>query len=229
MRNISRTRLRGGLLGPPSKPRPDRLQALGQLALETAVGGAVVLALDAEIVLGRYPVGVVVRVLVVGAVPQARGARVMRVAQMDGDRQHDPRTIPDMFGQVESRGCDVVIGSRFLGGGGYRIGALKSAGISVLRTIVRLFCGEKITDPTSGYQCLSRKVFQTLTGDSFPGDYPDANIIILYQKSGFSIKEIPVVMFPNPEGRSMHQGVFTVIYYFFKIFLSIFVTLIREK
>ena len=151
------------------------------------------------------------------------------LVQIDGDGQHDPKTIPDMFEQVETYECDVVIGSRFLSGGGYRIGALKSTGISLLRAIVRLFCGEKITDPTSGYQCLSRKVFQVLTEDSFPSDYPDANIIIMYKKRGFSIKEIPVVMFPNPEGRSMHQGIFTVMYYFFKIFLSTFITLIKGK
>ena len=151
------------------------------------------------------------------------------LVQIDGDGQHDPQTIPDMFKQVESHECDVVIGSRFLGGGSYRMGVMKSLGINLLRIIIRLITGQKITDPTSGYQCLSRKVFQVLTEDSFPSDYPDANILIMYRKKGFSMKELPVVMFSNPEGRSMHQGVFKVIYYFFIIFLSTFITLIREK
>jgi len=149
------------------------------------------------------------------------------LVQMDGDGQHDPKYIIELFNQVESRGCDVAIGSRFLGKNNYDTGVLKSTGIKLFRFLIRLTNGEKITDPTSGFQCLHRKVFEVFTGDIFPGDYPDANIIIMLHRMGFTIKEIPVAMIPNPKGRSMHQGIFTVMYYLFKMFLSFFIALIR--
>ncbi len=151
------------------------------------------------------------------------------LVQMDGDGQHDPKYIPALFREVEAGACDVAIGSRFLGEGHYPLGALKWAGIQMLRLATRCFIGEKMTDPTSGYQCLKREVLYEFTKDIFPSDYPDANMIILLHWMAFTIKEIPVAMKPNPEGRSLHEGTFTVMYYFFKMFLSFVIALIRGK
>ncbi len=151
------------------------------------------------------------------------------LVQIDSDGQHDPKAIPEFFKRIEAHECDIIIGSRFLGKGGYSVGALKSFSIGLFRLIIRIISAKKITDPTSGYQCLSRKVFTIFTKDSFPWDYPDTNIIIMLHRKGFIINEIPVLMVENPAGRSMHQGVFIKIYYFFKIFLSLFIVLIREK
>ena len=151
------------------------------------------------------------------------------VLQMDGDGQHHPGAIDDFFTQVESNECDVVIGSRFLRTGGYNVGYLKLFGIRLFRIIIKIISNETITDPTSGFQCLNRDVFTIFTKDSFPCDYPDANIIIMLFRKGFIIRELPVIMIQNPEGRSMHQGIFTKVYYFFKILFSIFIVLIREK
>jgi len=149
--------------------------------------------------------------------------------QMDGDGQHKPVYIPELIKEIEKDRCDIIIGSRFLGEKSYNIGFPKSLGINLFRCIIRLITGEKITDPTSGYQCLNRKVFEFFTEDSFPYDYPDANVIIMLHRANFRIKEIPVEMAPNLEKRSMHRGILTITYYFFKMFLSIFITLIRKK
>ena len=92
-----------------------------------------------------------------------------------------------------------------------------------------MITGEIITDPTSGYRCMNRMIFQYFTEDGFPCDYPDANIIIVLHRMGFKISELPVTMVPNPEGRSMHRGVFKITYYVFKMFLSILVILLRKK
>lgn len=149
--------------------------------------------------------------------------------QIDGDGQHSAKFIPELFSQVESADCDVAIGSRFLSESQYRAGFLKSIGIKLFRKIILLITGEKITDPTSGYKCLNRSVFEFFTNDTFPCDYPDANVIIMLHRAGFKIREIPVEMTSNPDGRSMHRGIFTISYYLFKMFLSIFVTLIRRN
>jgi glycosyltransferase involved in cell wall biosynthesis len=149
--------------------------------------------------------------------------------QIDGDGQHHPAHLPDLFLMIENRKYDLAIGSRFLNNSEYKTGLLKSAGIRLFRKIVRIITGEPITDPTSGYRCMNKDVFQYFTEDSFPWDYPDANIIIDLYRMGFTIGELPVTMAHNPEGRSMHRGIFKITYYLFKVFLSILVVLLRKK
>jgi hypothetical protein len=149
--------------------------------------------------------------------------------QIDGDGQHDPGYIPALFAIVENKECDLVIGSRFLSNAKEQEGIFKLAGIKLFRKIIKVITGESITDPTSGYQCMNRRIFQYFAADSFPCDYPDANIIIVLHRMGFKLAELPVTMMPNPEGRSMHRGILKISYYFFKVFLSILVVLLRKK
>ena len=151
------------------------------------------------------------------------------LVQIDGDGQHDPKYIPALFNEVESGRCNVAIVSRFLKVGECPLDPLKWMGVHLLRFATRCFVHEKITDPTSGYQCLDKEVIKTFTKDNFPSDYPDANIIILLHWMAFTVKEIPVTMSPNQQGRSMHKGIFKVMYYFFKMFLSFLIALIRGK
>jgi len=149
--------------------------------------------------------------------------------QIDGDGQHDPGYIPALFAIIENRECDLVIGSRFLKNTSDQTGIFKLIGIKLFRQIIKVITGERITDPTSGYQCMNRRIFQYCAAEGFPNDYPDANIVILLHRMGFIISEFPVTMVPNPEGRSMHRGVFKATYYVFKMFLSILVILLRKK
>ncbi len=149
------------------------------------------------------------------------------LAQMDGDGQHNPTDIPLLFKELENGDCDIVIGSRFLTGN-FEIGFLKKTAIALFSKIILILTGEKISDPTSGFQAMNARVLRFFSKD-FPYDYPDANIIILMHRMGFTVKEIPVSMYPNPEGRSMHAGLFKVSHYFFKVFLSIFITMLRKR
>ncbi|HPV49201.1 MAG TPA: glycosyltransferase family 2 protein [Smithellaceae bacterium] len=149
--------------------------------------------------------------------------------QMDGDGQHHPAHIPELFSMVERGVCDLAIGSRFLQPGGQRTGFWKHTGIRLFRALIRITTGQSVTDPTSGYRCMNRRVFEYFTADSYPWDYPDANVIIDLLRMGFRIAELPVEMSPNPEGRSMHRGVLRISYYFFNMFFSILVVLLRRK
>jgi glycosyltransferase involved in cell wall biosynthesis len=149
--------------------------------------------------------------------------------QIDGDGQHHPAHIPDMFAMVENRRCDMAIGSRFLKNSEYKTGLLKSMAIKLFRLVIKMMTGETITDPTSGYRCMNRTVFRYFTGDEFPHDYPDANIIIVLHRMGFKTAELPVTMQPNPEGRSMHRGIFKITHYLFHVFMAIFITLLKKR
>ena len=67
-----------------------------------------------------------------------------------------------------------------------------------------------------------------ITSDPMMYD-PDADVILMLFRMGYKVQELPVTMLPNPTGESMHRGIFRLMYYFFKMCLSFFVTLLREK
>jgi glycosyltransferase involved in cell wall biosynthesis len=156
------------------------------------------------------------------------------LVQMDGDGQHDPSSISDLLAIIQRGEADVAIGSRFLEPKGmgpshrpYRAPLMRRVGMGIFGTITSLIIKQKVTDPTSGYQAMNRGVLEWVSGDRFPYDYPDADVIIMLHRAGFRIREVPVRMFENPGKKSMHGG-WKPLYYVFKMFLSILVTLMRE-
>ncbi|PIP71608.1 MAG: glycosyl transferase family 2 [Nitrospinae bacterium CG22_combo_CG10-13_8_21_14_all_47_10] len=150
------------------------------------------------------------------------------VVQMDSDGQHDPANIKDLVEEVQKEDCDVVIGSRFLSKDSYKSSLPRHAGMLLFGGIASILCGRKVTDPTSGFQALKGRAIQFVASDNYPPDYPDADFIILLNRCGFKVKEIPVTMHASPKKESMHHGHKTI-YYVFKMFLSIFVTLLRKS
>lgn len=100
--------------------------------------------------------------------------------------------------------------------------------MALFRAIVSVVTGQKISDPTSGFQALGKKAFKYCTTGIFPMDYPDADVVIMLHRAGFRIGEVPVIMYANENGKSMHQGL-RPIYYLLKMTLSIFVTLLRGR
>ena len=156
------------------------------------------------------------------------------LVQMDGDGQHDPASLQALLDTVQRGDADLAIGSRFLepqesveGRLPYRASLVRRCGMRLFGAIASLIIKQKVTDPTSGYQAMNRKVLQWVSSDKFPWDYPDADVIIMLHRAGFRILEVPVKMVENREKRSMHSG-WKPIYYVFKMFLSILVTLMRK-
>lgn len=149
------------------------------------------------------------------------------LVQLDADGQHDPTCIPALLEPVVSGAADVAVGSRFLGTS-YRPPLARRAGMALFRTIVAAVTGNPVTDTTSGFQAFNSKVTDFFCTDVFPVDYPDADMLIMLHRVGIRVTEVPVRMFENSEGKSMHSG-FKPLYYIFKMLLSIGVTLLRER
>lgn len=151
------------------------------------------------------------------------------VVQMDGDGQHDPKYIKELFEEVKNGTADVIIGSRFISDVEVKYDAPlnRRIGMFLFSKLVSLIVRHNITDSTSGFQALNRKTFKFLTSEIYPCDYPDADVIIMLHRAGFRIKEIPLVMYRKYGQKSIHSGL-KPIYYIFKMALSIFVTLLRS-
>lgn len=148
-------------------------------------------------------------------------------AQMDADGQHEPQDLALLLDTVRSGEADLALGSRFLGRKNYRAPLTRRAGMLLFRLLTSLLVRQHITDPTSGCQALSKDTIRFYASDVFPVDYPDADVLLMVHRAGLRIKEIPVRMYAADDKNSMHSGLQPV-YYIFKMFLSIAVTLLRK-
>lgn len=148
--------------------------------------------------------------------------------QLDADGQHDPAYLPQFRDQLAKSDSELVIGSRFLDSAGYRGSTIRKIGIVFFGKLVSFLIGEKLTDVTSGYRGMKRHVLQFCTQDMYSFDYPDADFLLAIHRAGFRIQEIPITIHPRLGGESQHRGL-RPIYYLLKMFLSIFVILLRKK
>jgi glycosyltransferase involved in cell wall biosynthesis len=148
------------------------------------------------------------------------------VAQMDADGQHKAGFFPELLAKIEAGEADIVIGSRFLDGDGhYQPSLARKIGMGIFSRMASRIMKQHVSDPTSGYQVMRIDVARFFCSDVYPADYPDADILILLHRSGFRVKEVGVQMV-MPTGKSMHSG-HKSIYYVYKMFLSILVTMLR--
>lgn len=150
------------------------------------------------------------------------------LVQIDGDGQHEIKDIGTLLENLADGSCDIVLGSRFLSPNGYKSLLCRHIGIFFFRNLLSLF-SVKITDPTTGFQAMNRKVLKVFAQDSFPCDYPDADVIILLSKLNIRIKEVPVRMYNNYNSKSMHDNPFKALYYVFKMIFSMGLTLLRKR
>jgi glycosyltransferase involved in cell wall biosynthesis len=144
------------------------------------------------------------------------------VVQLDGDGQHRAEDLPRLLEPLRAGAADVVIGSRFVGGSDYRMGAVRTAGRLLLQRLLVALGGPRIADPTSGLQALSRPAFRLCCTDFYPTDFPDIDVLLLLARHGLRIVEIPVVMAPSPPGKIALHGGLRDAYYMYKMLLSTF-------
>jgi glycosyltransferase involved in cell wall biosynthesis len=146
-------------------------------------------------------------------------AGIELLIQLDADGQHDPADAAALLEPVERGELDLVIGSRFLGAGAYRMGALRSAGRALFQSVLQAF-GLRVTDPTSGFQAMNRAVLELYTGDAFPTDYPDVDVLLAAHRQGLRVGERSVTMAQSARASSLHSG-WAPIYYVYKMMLSV--------
>jgi dolichol-phosphate mannosyltransferase len=83
------------------------------------------------------------------------------VAVIDADLQHDERLLAQMLKLLKGGTVDLVVGSRYLSGGGIGNWNLRRAWLSEIGTrLARLACKADITDPLSGFFICRREVFE---------------------------------------------------------------------
>lgn len=128
-----------------------------------------------------------------------------RVLTMDADFSHHPRHLPAILARAADPGVDIVIGARYVKGGGvvgwplYR--RLLSFGANTFaRTLLRL----RSHDCTGAYRCYSRHVIEELDRDSVISNGYSALIELIwhFERAGYHIAEVPITFADREFGES---------------------------
>jgi dolichol-phosphate mannosyltransferase len=127
------------------------------------------------------------------------------VQTMDADFSHHPRYLPAILAEAAKPGVDMVIGSRYVHGGGVegwdmRRKALSFGANTFARTLLRI----TPHDCTGAYRCYSRRILEELDLSSVRSHGYSALIELLwhFRKAGHKIHEVPIIFTDRRHGFS---------------------------
>lgn len=124
--------------------------------------------------------------------------------EMDADFSHDPKYLPEMLARAGS-GADLVIGSRYVEGGGTENWGLGRRLVSRGGGLyARAILGVPIRDLTAGFLCWSRRVLETLDLGAIRSEGYGFQIEMKYRalKAGFRVEEMPIRFVDRRVGQS---------------------------
>jgi dolichol-phosphate mannosyltransferase len=129
------------------------------------------------------------------------------VFEMDADFSHDPPDLPRLLEAAQQ--ADLVIGSRWVPGGGARnwswLRTFISRGGSIFARVV---LGLPIADLTSGFKCFRRGVLASLNLDGIGSNGYAFQVEVNYlcSRRGYRIAEVPIVFVDRRVGKSKMSG-----------------------
>ncbi|HTM19223.1 MAG TPA: polyprenol monophosphomannose synthase [Kofleriaceae bacterium] len=131
--------------------------------------------------------------------------------EMDADFSHDPRYLPEMV-RLARAGADMVVGSRYVDGGGtenWGVGRriISRGGSMYARTIL----GVRVRDVTAGFVCYRRGTLERLDLDAIRSNGYSFQIEMKYRvlQQGMTIVETPIVFADRRVGQSkMSRAIF---------------------
>jgi dolichol-phosphate mannosyltransferase len=114
------------------------------------------------------------------------------VAVMDADLQHDEAILPQMLETLRGEGCDMVVGSRYIAGGGVGDWSAQRQRASSLATrLAHLVTKTDIADPMSGFFMLRRTVFERVMRGLSTQGFKILLDILATAETPLRIQEIP--------------------------------------
>jgi dolichol-phosphate mannosyltransferase len=115
------------------------------------------------------------------------------VLEMDCDFSHDPAVVPRLI--EATAGADLVLGSRYVPGGGTENWGLVRRAISRWGSLyAQVLLGLPVRDLTGGFKCYRREVLETIDLDAIRSRGYAFQIETTYRavRAGFRVVEIPI-------------------------------------
>jgi dolichol-phosphate mannosyltransferase len=127
------------------------------------------------------------------------------IMEMDSDFSHDPADLPRLIAAAEGDAADLVLGSRYVPGGGVtqwgRMRRFVSRGGSAY---ARWLLGVPVRDLTGGFKCFNRRVLEGIDLEEVHADGYGFQIELTYKaiKAGFTVAEVPILFREREVGNS---------------------------
>jgi dolichol-phosphate mannosyltransferase len=124
--------------------------------------------------------------------------------EMDADLSHEASYLPHFIRLIE-QGHDLVLGSRYVKGGGVENWGLARRVISRGGCLyAQTILGLPYHDLTGGYKCFRREVLETLDLEAIGASGYGFQIEMTYRahQAGFSIAELPIIFVDRKVGES---------------------------
>ena len=131
----------------------------------------------------------------------AEGAEL--VLEMDCDFSHDPNDVPRLVAAAAN--ADVVLGSRYVEGGGVRNWGLLRRFISGGGSLyARVLLGVHVRDLTGGFKCYRRAVLESIDLEAVNSKGYAFQIETTYRalRAGFRVVEVPITFVDREAGGS---------------------------
>ena len=147
--------------------------------------------------------------------------------QFDGDGQHEAKYLQALIDPIEAGEADIVIGSRFVEHEGFQSSGARRLGIGILSRLIRMLCGVKVADVTSGMRAVNRRFIEEYA-EHYAQDYPEPEALLYAGVRKARIKEVPVQMRERAGGKSSISS-FRSIYYMIKVSLALILGRISKR
>ena len=123
--------------------------------------------------------------------------------QFDGDGQHDINYVSKICAPIIQNKADMVIGTRYLkkSESKFQSTVLRRFGSRIISLFIGICCGKKITDPTSGFRAVNKKILKEFS-ENYPKEYPEPESTVSMLINDFTVKEVPVSMNEREGGTS---------------------------
>ena len=141
--------------------------------------------------------------------------------QFDGDGQHEAKYLKDLMAPLISGEADIAIGSRFVEHEGFQSSGARRLGIGILSRLIRVLCGVKVLDVTSGMRAVNRRFIEEYA-EHYAQDYPEPEALLYAGLRKARIREVPVQMKERAGGKSSISTVKSV-YYMIKVSLALII------
>jgi hypothetical protein len=141
------------------------------------------------------------------------------VLQIDADGQHIIDYAKEVLNPVLNNDADISIGTRMAKNPGYNIKFIRKSGIIFYSKLISLLIGQKISDCTSGFRAMNKKVFYNFA-KKFPKKLCAIESLLWLGLRNFRIEEVSVSMNARNNGESYLRSI-TLLTYPIKMIFAI--------